>query len=278
MTKKKIPFGQIISYLIILIMLVMVLYPIFLMLVKSFKDASQELHDPLSITFPLYFNNYQFAWAYVKDLIVNTIIISLAITLGSVLICSVTAYGFVRFEFPLKNFLFMMILALMMVPGVLTLIPSYSLINTFGLVDNRLGVIIPGIVGSIPFGTFLLKTFFSGLPKDLFEAAELDGAPQFLQYIYVAIPLSLPILFTHGINQFMGAWNDLIWPTLILTRSELQTISVGLVPFTDDYVTKVGSMGVPIAGYVIVSLPLVIIFAFTSKQFVKGLTSGAFKM
>ena len=168
MTKKKIPFGQIISYLIILIMLVMVLYPIFLMLVKSFKDASQELHDPLSITFPLYFNNYQFAWAYVKDLIVNTIIISLAITLGSVLICSVTAYGFVRFEFPLKNFLFMMILALMMVPGVLTLIPSYSLINTFGLVDNRLGVIIPGIVGSIPFGTFLLKTFFSGLPKDLF--------------------------------------------------------------------------------------------------------------
>lgn len=259
-------------------MLVMVLYPIFSMLVKSFKDASQELHDPLSITFPLYFNNYQFAWAYVKDLIVNTIIISLAITLGSVLICSVTAYGFVRFEFPLKNFLFMMILALMMVPGVLTLIPSYSLINTFGLVDNRLGVIIPGIVGSIPFGTFLLKTFFSGLPKDLFEAAELDGAPQFLQYIYVAIPLSLPILFTHGINQFMGAWNDLIWPTLILTRSELQTISVGLVPFTDDYVTKVGSMGVPIAGYVIVSLPLVIIFAFTSKQFVKGLTSGAFKM
>lgn len=281
--KKKFKFsssliGQIISVTIVTIFLILVLYPIFLMIIKSFKDATQEMHDPLTVTFPLYFQNYKFAWLYVKGYILNTFIIAVSVTLGSVFICSITAYGFVRFDFRFKEVLFMFILALMMIPGVLTLIPQYALANNLNLINTRIGVIIPTIAGSIPYGTFLLRTFFNSISKDLFDAAEIDGANNLYQYAVIAIPLALPIVFTLGLTSFMGAWNDLIWPTLILTKSKLQTISVGLVPFTEDFMTKVGSMGVPLAGYVIVSLPLVIIFAFTSKQFVAGLTSGAIKM
>lgn len=275
---KNISFKQSLIHLALIVLLIMVLYPIFILIIKSFKSAEQEMHKPLSLTFPLYFNNYKFAWLYVKDLILNTLIIAVSITLGSVTMCAITAYGFARFKFPLKNFFFMAFLSLMMIPGILTLIPQYALANKFGLINSYLGVIIPTVAGSIPFGMFLLRTFFSSLPNDLFEAAEIDGASSVRQFLMIAVPLSKPILFTLGVNSFMAAWNDLIWPSLILKDDSLHTISVGLIPFTEDFITKVGSLGVPLAGYVIVSIPLILVFSITSKQFIKGLTSGAFKL
>lgn len=263
---------------IILALLFMVVYPLFLMLLRSVKDGVQEIHNPLTLTFPMHFTTYKFAWLLVRGLILNSFIVAFSITFGILAVCTITAYGFTMFKFPGKNVLFMMILALMMVPGILTLIPSYALVNSFGLIDSRFGVILPGIAGGIPFGTFLLRTFFSGLPKDLFDAADIDGASHIRRCLTLTIPLSMPIIFTLGLNTFIGAWNDLIWPSIILLDSKLHTIPIGLVAMTEDYATKNIGMGTPIAGYVIVSIPLIFLFALTSKQFVKGLTSGAFKM
>ena len=268
-----------ICHSIVIILLFLVLVPLYFLILKSFKTPTQETESPFGWTFPLFWENYSLAWEFVKGYILNTIIVAVCQTFGVLLVCSAASYAFVRYKFPGKNILFMIILAFMMIPGTLTLIPQYQMVmNVFGMANNYAGVFLPAIAGAIPMGVFLLNTFFSGLPRDLFEAAELDGASRLRQYFMVALPLSVPILATLGIMQLIGAWNNLLWPQLILTDERMHTIAVGLAPFSESYYNQYLSMGVPFAGYVIVSLPLIIIFFFASKQFISGLTSGAFKM
>lgn len=268
-----------IAHLCILILLFFVVVPIYFLIVKSLKSPEQETMHPFSVSFPLIWENYSLAWLFVKDYILNTVVIALCQTFGVLLVCSCASYAFVRYKFPFKNVLFIIILSFMMVPGILTLIPQYQMVlNVFNLKNSYFGVILPAIAGAVPMGIFLLNTFFSGLPKDLFEAAELDGASKFRQYLIVALPLSVPILATLGIMQLLSAWNDLLWPQLILQDERMHTITIGLAPFTESYYNDFLSLGVPFAGYVIVSIPLLVIFFFASKQFIRGLTSGAFKM
>lgn len=272
-------FRQIVVHIMILILMFFVILPIYLLIVKSFKTPEQETEFPFSITFPFFWVNYKLAWLFVKDYILNTVFIAFFQTFGTLVVCSAASYAFVRYKFPFKTVLFMIILSFMMVPGILTLIPQYQMVlNVFNLKNDYFGVILPSITGAIPMGIFLLNTFFGGLPKDLFEAAELDGASKFKQYVMIAVPLSVPILATLGIMQLLSAWNDLLWPQLILQDESMHTITVGLAPFTESYYNDFLSLGVPFAGYVIVSIPLLVIFFFASKQFIRGLTSGAFKM
>lgn len=265
--------------IVLIILMILVMIPIYFLLIKSFKDPNQDVVKPFTITFPLYFENYRLAWLVVKDFLLNSFLIAFLETFGVVLISSLAAFGLSRFNFPGKNAIMIGFLSLLMIPGTLTLIPRFQMvINTFGLKNTYAGVVLPSIASSLPLGIFLIITFFKGIPKELFEAAEIDGASKFKQYTLVALPLSVPILSTLALMTFMSAWNDLLWPRLILQDESLYTIAIGLVPFTENYYQTVGSFGVPFAGYVICSLPLIILFAFTSKQFIKGLTSGAFKM
>ena len=172
----------------------------------------------------------------------------------------------------------MFILTLMMVPGVISLVPQYTMFVSFNLVGSYFGVIIPMVVGNIAFGVFLLRTFFNGLPKELFEAAKIDGARNFYVYLYIVVPLSVPIFLTLGIQVFLGVWNDYLWSLLILRNSfDKYTITIGLVSISNNP-EFANWINIPLAGYVISSIPLIILFAFTSKQFIAGLTSGALKM
>jgi ABC-type glycerol-3-phosphate transport system permease component len=276
--KKTFSLGQMISHIILFILLLLVMYPIFLMIIKSFKTIDQEIHFPFDITLPIQWSNYSLAWKYISSYILNTVSISMICTVGIVLVCSCMAFGFSRYDFPLKNIFFMLVLAVMMVPGVLTLIPQYSMVKDFGMINTRLGVILPTIAGAVPFGTLLLKTFFGGLPDSLFEAADIDGANSFTKYIKIALPLSVPIIATLGLTSFLNSWNDLIWPQLILRKDSLQTLTIALTSFTTNYYSTTHSYAVPLAGFVIASAPLIILFMLTSKQFISGLTSGAIKM
>lgn len=270
--------GQIISHIVIIILLFLSLYPLILMLIKSVKTIDQEIHHGFALTFPFNWSNYSLAWKYVSGYIINTFLISILNTVGILLATSTMAYGFTRYDFRGKNALFMAVLALTMIPGILTLIPQFCMVKNFNMINTRLGVILPTIAGALPMGVLLLRTFFNGLPGGLFEAASLDGANSFEMFFMIAVPLSVPILATLGLTSFLGSWNDLIWPQLILRRDNLQTITIAMTSFTTNYYNTTHSYAVPMAGYVIVSAPLLILFAFTSKQFIAGLTSGAFKM
>ena len=270
--------GQIISHIVIIILLFLSLYPLILMLIKSVKTIDQEIHHGFALTFPFNWSNYSLAWKYVSGYILNTFLISILNTVGILLATSTMAYGFTRYDFRGKNALFMAVLALTMIPGILTLIPQFCMVKNFNMINTRLGVILPTIAGALPMGVLLLRTFFNGLPGGLFEAASLDGANSIEMFFMIAVPLSVPILATLGLTSFLGSWNDLIWPQLILRRDNLQTINIAMTSFTTNYYNTTHSYAVPMAGYVIVSAPLLILFAFTSKQFIAGLTSGAFKM
>lgn len=270
---------QVCVHAVIVILLFFVFIPVYFLVIKSFKSPEQEIASPFAFTSPIFWENYKLAWLFVKGYILNTVVIAVGQTLGTLIVCSAASYAFIRYKFPGKNVLFIVILSFMMVPGILTLIPQYQMVLTvFNMKNSYLGVILPAVAGAVPMGVFLLKTFFAGLPQDLFEAAELDGASKFRQYIMIALPLSVPILSTLGIMQLIGAWNDLLWPQLILQEESMHTITIGLAPFTESYYNEFLSLGVPFAGYVIVSLPLLVVFFFASKQFIRGLTSGAFKM
>lgn len=271
-------YGQFIIIFVIIILAVMSLYPLFIMVMKSFKTISDDQSNPFGLPTSFVFENYQYAWQVVKGYLFNSIFITLTETLVTVFLASLAAYAFVRFNFPYKNFIFYLILSLLMIPSVLTLISQYELVNNMNLINNRLGVILPSIAMGLPFAIFLLKTFFQGVSKEIFEAASIDGANDFKLYYRIMMPLSKPIIWTLIVTQFITGWNDYLWPSLILLEKSKQTLPVGLVSFTKNYYDMTGGYGAPFAGYVISSIPLLLIFIVVSKQFVEGLTSGSIKM
>ena len=132
------------------------------------------------------------------------------------MVAALTAFAFVRFSFPCKNIIFMAILSLIMIPGTLTLVSQYILINDLGLINSFFGVILPGVAGSIPMNLFLLRSFFGGVNAELFDAAKIDGASDLRTFWSIMLPLSLPIMMTVAMTTFMGAWNEYIWTRLVL--------------------------------------------------------------
>lgn len=275
--RKKASVSQIVLNFVTITLLLLTLFPFYVMIINAFKSPTQFLVDPLGVPTEWVFSYFAVAWEYVKYYFINTMIIAVAEVVLAVLVNGAAAYGFARFRFKGRDAMFMCVLAIMMIPGILTLIPQYALVHKLGLSGSLLGVILPQIAS--PFSIFLLKNFFQGLPQEVFEAAEIDGASGITKFFRIAMPLAKPILFTVGLTTLMGCWNDLIWPRLILLGHEdLYTISVGIMELTNMYGNESFGMGVPLAAYCIVSLPLLVAFFFTSKQFIKGLSAGAIKM
>ena len=277
---KKFLTKQIVIAIILFVLAVMVLVPFWLMVVKSFKSFNQEIDNPLGLTFPLYWENYSLAWERIGGSIFNSFIVSGLEVAMTIILSTLGAYGFAKYQFKLKNVLYSAFLALMMIPGVLTLTTKYVMVaTTFGLYGSYFGVVLPQAAGLIPFGILLLRGFFEGIPGDLYAASELDGAGSVQQFFNVCLPLSFPIILTLGLMNFMTSWNDYLWPMIMLGNiTDKYTIPVMLNAFTTDYYKVELYYAAPLAGSVIVSLPVLILFAFTSKQFISGMTSGAFKM
>jgi multiple sugar transport system permease protein len=211
-------------------------------------------------------------WHYV----LNTTIVGFFGVLGSLFIASLSSFTFAQMSFPGKKILYYAVIMLMMVPGVLTLVPSYMLYRNLGLLNSYLILILPLIVGGPIFGVFLLTTFFESLPKDFFEAAQIDGATDFKCYYKVALPLCMPILGTLTIMQLIGVWNDYLWPMITIHDTDKLTISAGLlINFTRQYSSN---MPVTFAGYLVASIPLILLFVFANKYYIEGLISSSIKM
>ena len=276
--------GSVCVNILLVVLVFMVLFPFYVLIVNSFKLEKDILRNPLSFPgtaqTPLLLSAYGAAWKYVSGYIFNTVIIAFVEISGVLVFGAAAAYGFARFRFWGKEALFSVLLAFMMVPGILTLAAQYHLVySVLGLAQSYWGVALPAIAGAMPSCIFLMRVFFAGIPQEMFEAAELDGASQFKRFLFCCLPLSMPILFMVGLSTLLGAWNDLIWARLILYGKEtLYTISVGVfVQFNSAY-SKSITDPVVYAGYCIVSIPLLVAFALTSKQFIAGLTTGAIKM
>lgn len=267
--------SDVVIYTILVILVLLTLYPFVFMMITSTKSYTQFLHSYWLPTWPMHIGeNYAAAWKQIQGYLQNTIFVGLVATAGYLISASMSGFVFARYRFPGKEFLFSSILILMMIPQILQLIPAFMWVRELGLLDTYWVLILPYIAGGQAYGIFLLRTFFSSLPVELFDVAKIDGANDFQLYRHVALPLSKGILATLAILRFQQIWNDLIWPLITVSTDSMRTITVGLFYFQGGAQTQYGAM---FAGYLIASIPLLLLFAFSMKQFMAGLTAGAIK-
>src|SRR5436305_12344948 len=266
--------GQAFSYVFLIVVAFLTFLPFFLMITISFKTRAQFAVQPIWPTFPLHFENYRFAWEQVVRPVINTVIVCVASIGGTLAVASLAAYAFARFRFPGSRVLFLGVISLLMVPDVLLLVPRYVVTSQLHLLGNYLGLIIPYMSFGSIFAIFVLRTFFASVPGELIEAARMDGASHFTIFWRIMIPLSRPILATLAIIQLIRVWNDFIWPFVVISKKSQYTLALILRTFSSEFGTQ---WGLIMACYVMASLPLLLVFALASKQFIKGITSAALK-
>jgi len=252
------------------------LYPMYFMINMSLKSTVQMNYGIFRITLPFEWSNYTTSFGQVWRYMVNTIAVVILSGIPMLTFASLTAYVLARYHFPGSEFIFMCLLGLLMIPGILTLVPQFMWVVKLGLANTWWAVVLPYIAGGQAFNMFLLKSFFESLPEELFEAARLDGAGHIQLWRYIILPISVPVLTTLAIMHTLGVWNDFVWPLMVLIRREIRTISQAIV-----FLNTTGQFPTPgraMAGNVIASIPLLIMFIFGMKYFVSGIMSGAVKL
>lgn len=208
---------QIVLNAVIIFLLAIMVYPLLMALWNALKLNYLFESTKWYPTFPLVVSNLTDSFLQLWEYILNTLIVALFGGGGLMFITSISAYTFSKMRFPGRKLLYSMTIALMMMPGVLTIIPQVAIYNKLGLVgtDNLFALILPLWTNGTIFGIFLLTAFFSGIPNDMFEAARIDGAGEFKCYYAIALPMCLPILFTLAIMTLVNIWNDYLWPMTI---------------------------------------------------------------
>ena len=264
-------------YLVLGVVALLVILPLLWMLSTSLKPKAQwftrEIHW-LPITFTL--DNYRALFSNANTPIVrwffNSLFVASATTLLVLVVDATAAYAYARLEFRGRRALYALLLATLFLPGVMFLIPNFLTVFRLGLLNNYLGVILPGLAGV--FGVFFLRQFFESIPKTLEEAAEIDGASTFQIFTRIVLPLSKPALATLGILTFLGSWNDFLWPLLILRDRALQTLPPGLRTLQGAYTSEYGLM---MAGAVVVAVPVLILYLFLQRYIVESVASTGLK-
>jgi len=262
------------KYLVLTMLLGLTLFPFLFMVLTSFKTNAQLALNFIGLPRPAQWQNYVYAWAKVRPYLTNSVIVSASVVVGVLFFASLSAYAFARLRFWGKEIIWFAILSLLMVPGVLTLIPAYLLVNRLGLVNTYGVLILPAVAGGQVFAVFLMRSFFASLPAELFESARIDGAGEFTVYWRIVLPLSRPILGTVAITNILGTWNSYIWPLVTIQSRKMFTVPIGLAFLRGEYRIEYGQL---FAGYVLASLPLLVLFALTMRSFVEGLTAGSIK-
>lgn len=266
---------KVVGYVALVALAVIALTPLLWMLSTSLKDNTNVFtYPPQWIPSDWKFDNYTSLW---DDLpmnrwLFNTFFISTAVVLSQLVFCSMAAYAFARMQFKGREPLFYLFLASLMVPYQVTLIPAFVLISRLGWIDTYQGLIIPQL--STPFGIFMLRQFFLTLPKELEEAARLDGASYWRIYRTILIPLSKPALIAFGVFSFIGMWGDFLWPLIVVNSPEKMTLTVGLNYLSNSYNTDWARL---MAGDVISLLPLMFVYAIAQRYFIQGIAMTGLK-
>lgn len=264
-------------YLFLIIMSIIFLMPMLWMLSTSLKPQKEWFSKtiawiPQTITTGNYTKLLNNPTVPIGRWFLNSTMVATVTTVLILVIDSMAAYAYARMEFRGRKFLFALLLATLFLPGIMFVVPNFLTVNRLGLLNNYAGVIMPGLAGV--FGVFFLRQFFESLPKDLEEAAQLDGATPFQTFFYVALPLAKPALATLGIITFLGSWNDFLWPLLILKDRSLQTLPPGLSTLKGAYTSEYGQM---MAGAVITAVPVLIIYIVLQRYIVQSVASTGLK-
>ena len=219
-------------------------------------------------------SNFAFGFKLIGPYIANTVFVAVSGTVLSLVLAILGSYFFARYKMPFSGVLWSAFLVLMLMPSVANIVPLFTLIKELNLLNTLYALIILGVAGGQVFNIYVLRNFIEDLPKDLFEAAEMDGASHIQQIKNIVIPMSGSIIGTLAILSFLGKWNDFLMPLILLRDKQLFTLGVGLIYLDGEYVKQWGQI---MAAFFIASIPLIVIFLFCMRLFVRGLSAGAVK-
>lgn len=267
---------QIISHIVLASLGVVFLLPLFWMVSTSLKPPRQIFaFPPVWIPHPLMWSTYLEALNFVPFLLYlkNTLTICISTVIGVLLSCSLVAYGFSRVQWPERNIVFIILLATMMIPYQVTLIPMYVVFNKLGWINTFKPLIVPFFFGT-PFYIFLLRQFFMTIPMELSDAAKIDGCSEFRIYWQIILPLTIPALAVVALFCFIGGWNDFLGPLIYLRDQSKFTLSLGLQQFQSGYHTEWAML---MAAATMVTMPIIVLFFFTQKTFLQGISLTGIK-
>ncbi|SHE14828.1 Inner membrane ABC transporter permease protein ycjP [Chlamydia abortus] len=265
-----------VSYFFLTLLAIITVVPFLWTLSTSLKGQNETIFSmpPKLIPENFTFDNYLTVWNSlpIPLYLWNSIVLAFFGVLLPLIFCSLAAFPLARMRFKGRNFIFLVIIATMMIPGEVTMIPVYLILNKLNLIGSFAGVIIPGAVSA--FGIFLMRQAFLGIPKEIEESAIMDGASVWRIWMSVLMPMVLPMMATLGILSFIGSWNNFLWPYLVLENEKLYPLTIGLYKLKGTFVTNTRLVA---AGTMVALIPILAVFVFFQRYFIQGAYSSAVK-
>jgi multiple sugar transport system permease protein len=266
---------KVILYIFLIITGLITLAPFIWMVSASFMyDGHASTYPPRFIPDEITFSQYEnlFSRLNVAKNFVNSLVLSVLVTLISLFFNSMAGYAFAKYRFAGRDRLFSFLLSSMIIPAQVTMLPLFLMLKEMGFINTYMAIIIPGLANI--FGIFLIRQYALSIPDSLIESARMDGATDFQIYRSIILPLCLPILITLAIFTFMGTWNDFLWPLIALTDSSMYTLPVALANLMGEHTKDPELM---MAGSVVTIIPILIVFLVLQKYYIKGIMMGGVK-
>ena len=266
-----------IGYLILILIAISMLYPFFVMVNLSFVGNNNIYTQTGNIFYSgLTTENYKnvFSQIPLSQYFFNSLLVAVITTVGQVIFAAMAGYGFARLKFRGSDFLFLIVLITMLVPPQVNIIPLFFLMRELHLIDTYSALILPGMFGG--FGIFLMRQYFLNYPKDLEEAAKMDGCNVFQNFFKIAMPLAIPTIVTLAIFTFVTTWNSFMWPLIVTNSESMRTLPVGLAIFKGSF-REITLWGDLLACSVICTIPVILVFLFGKKYFINDIMQGGIK-
>ena len=273
MGKLRVYFG----YLILILIAISMLYPFFVMVNLSFVKNDEIFNQAGNLFYTgLTFENYKnvFVQIPLSRYFLNSLIVAVITTIGQVLFASMAGYAFARLKFWGRDVLFLIILITMLIPPQVNIIPLFFLMRELHLIDTYWALILPVLFGG--FGIFMMRQYFLNFPKDLEEAAKIDGCNLFESFFKIALPLALPIVVTLALFTFVTTWNSFMWPLIVTNSESMRTLPVGLAIFKGSF-REITLWGELLACSVICTIPVIGVFLLGKKYFINDIMQGGVK-
>lgn len=275
LARRKINWPRVIIYVVLGLGSIVVIYPFFFMIINSFKHGTEILNYPLSLPKDWTLSGYKkvFASFNIGEMFKNSLFISVSVTVLNVIFSSMVAYAISKLNFPGRDLIFKIILGSMMIPAILLLIPTYSMLYDWGWVNTYRVMILPVAISA--YNIFLIRQFLIQIPNAYMEAARIDGANEFQIYLRIILPMSKPVLATVAILAFMGSWNDLFMALLYLRDESMYTLQLGLYTFKTNIPGQF--LEQLWAATTLITLPVVIVFFFLQRYFIEAFSGVGLK-
>jgi multiple sugar transport system permease protein len=262
-------------HLVLIPLAIVMLIPMIWMIITSFETLSETRHfPPILIPSSIQWQNYTdvLQQAPFARWFMNTLIVTVVVVAGNLLFCSLAGYAFARIKFFGRDVVFILVLATLMIPFQVIIIPTFIIVRKLGLIDTLGALIVPNLAGA--FGIFLLRQFFRSLPIELEEAARIDGASRLGVLFKIVLPLSGPVLATVAVVTFLWTWNDFLWPLVTLYSPNNMTLQLGLTTFQGAHSTNTHLL---MAANVMSILPVLALFVFAQRFFIRGIATSGLK-